>query len=232
MRLTDLWPWGRKPPPARQDTPASTFQASVHSGVVTSQFAAAASVDPRQVFRIRSDLLRIALRDVTALCGMPAAWIELRPLAATSTGSKEPTVQARLVLRQWQPLVLQHAAAIEQLLRQRIAVLDPQSVHWLSAVLWQVAIPADTPLAPLPGPAVWARQPSAPAPGSPPPPSGGGSDGSDGSGVIAGPVHIPRSAAPRERLERSSAWDDGPARQFARAHAATEPAGLGPRPAA
>ncbi len=165
MRLTDLWPWGRHAPAARLDVPASsTFHASQHSAVVTSQFATAASVDPRQVFRIRSDLLRIALRDVTALCGIPAGWIELRPLAATSSQSKEATVQARLVLRAWRPLVLQHAAAIEQLLRQRVAVLDPQSVQWLSGVLWQLAIPADTPMEPLPGPAAWTR-------GTAPPPA-------------------------------------------------------------
>ncbi|TWO65507.1 hypothetical protein FN976_27255 [Caenimonas sedimenti] len=181
---------GKKPgarvPPASAHP--STFQNSTASGFATSSMLSQVPLDARQQFTVRRDLLRLVLRDTLTRTGIPAGWIEMHALAASSSG-KATGVHARFIIRHWNPLLMVHAPGLEQSFVQRLMALDPLADQWVMGFSWQFGLAADAVVAPLPRPGSWTAQPNEPRANLLPMASAAGAD------VIAGPVHISTRAA-------------------------------------
>lgn len=164
-----------------------------------------ASSDARQQFSNRRDLLRMALRDVTTQCGIPSVWLEIRVLAASSSTRKQQGVQARIVVKHWQPLLMAHAPGLERRIIQRLMALDPLADQWLLGLCWQLEVPDEVSMLPLPTAVEWTTnrplrnaRPQRPLP--PLQPSGD---------VIAGPMRLaPGSKDARANLDRMLAAGD------------------------
>src|SRR5688572_12768365 len=127
--------------PAARVQPASpspsSFQNSTASGFATSSMLSQVPLDARQQFTVRRDLLRLVLRDTLTRTGIPAGWIEMHALAATSSG-KATGVHARFIVRHWNPLLMVHAPGLEQSFVQRLMALDPLADHWVMGFSWQL----------------------------------------------------------------------------------------------
>src|SRR5689334_8676841 len=59
----------------------------------------------------RREMLRMALRSTLSRHGIPAAWIGAEMVVSTSR-NREPGVHLRLLIRHWDPRLLEHTAAL------------------------------------------------------------------------------------------------------------------------
>ncbi len=203
------------PSKSRSGPPSSMFPASGQT--------AGGGMDARQQFQVRRDLLRLVMRDLLNRNGIPAAWLELHSLAAQAP-DRTAGVHARFVLKQWQPRIMEHVRGLEQMFVQRLMALDPLADQWMMGMSWQMAVPGDEAIAPLPGPGSWtlpAAREEVIEPTKFIPAIAAGD-------VIAGPVHIDQSAqARRAHLDQLFARND--IERAAAGHGsfeATEPAPL------
>jgi hypothetical protein len=130
---------------------------------------------------------------------------------------REPGVHLRLLVREWDPHLLQHGPALEDNFRKRLLAMDPESPKWLMGISWQFAM-EDRSLCPaLPHPGWWTseRHETAPVAGKPERPVD----------VIEGPLRIGSSNA-KVDLDKMLAENDAEAqrgRATARSFAATQP---------
>lgn len=203
--------FGRSSPPASRASNDSQLarpssMLATHTGFASSGLAPAAPDAARQQFSNRRDLLRMALRDVTTQCGIPSVWLEIRVLAASSSSRKQQGVQARIVVKHWQPLLMAHAPALERRVIQRLMALDPLADQWLLGLCWQLEVPDEVGMLPLPTAVEWTtnrpmRNARPLRAASVPQPSGD---------VIAGPVRLATAGAQdaRASLDRMLAAGD------------------------
>jgi hypothetical protein len=186
--------------------------------------------DDRERFKVRRDLLRVVLRDTLTRAGIPSSWIELNPLAATSS-SKQTGVHARFVVKNWSPLVMMHTPGLERLFIQRLLALDPLANEWVMGLSWQLQLPAEAEVAPLPKAGMWSMVPVVPGTqrvhgARPVAPEGASGD------VIAGPVHIGttgdggRAHDAKAELDRLLAEGDAAKREAPGSYDSTQPAPL------
>jgi hypothetical protein len=201
----------------------STFQSSAASGFSSSSLLNQAPADARQQFTVRRDLLRLVLRDMLTRTGIPTAWVEVQPIAATSSG-KGAGVHVRFLVKHWNPQLMMHAPGLEHAFVQRLMALDPLADQWVMGFSWQLGLAPDVQPAPLPRPGAWTAQPHAPREVAAPAAPRGGAEGD----VIAGPVHIgaASSRGSKADLERLLAEGDADRRGGA-GFDATQPAPLG-----
>jgi hypothetical protein len=111
----------------------------------------------------RRELVAMAVNDTLRKHGIPPSWITAEASPAT-TLRKQRGLHLRLVVRQWQPRLLDHGVALQKSVRARIARLDPLSREWLTGVSWKLE-PVDEAACPaLPDPGYWRalRMPAAP----------------------------------------------------------------------
>jgi hypothetical protein len=139
-----------KPTPVAVRAPAASRTAA-STGFAPSTMDSRASA-PRSV--LRRDLLRMALRDLQQRSGIPAAWLSLDVVPAARAEGGEALL-VRLVLKQWQPRVLEHAPALERLFIQRVTVHDPMASQWLLGLSWRLELPESFDPAPLPPAQSW-----------------------------------------------------------------------------
>ena len=104
---------------------------------------------------------------------MPAPWIVGESLATTSRNG-ERGVHWRLLVKHWDPRILEHGVAFQQALIKRVTTFDPQASTWLSGISWQFALDDESECPPMPHPGSWTAAPKDTAP----------------AGIIEGPVHI------------------------------------------
>jgi hypothetical protein len=150
---------------------------------------------------VRKELVRVCTRETLVHNGIPAAWIKAEPLTTAQAG-RESGVHVRLLVQHWDPRLMYHAVAIQELLEKRILALDPQAEQWLMGMSWQFALQDVSQCPPLPHPGSWTQQPGAPAPqavAAAAAPADGDAD------VISGPTRIRAqqdSPDARKELER------------------------------
>lgn len=111
----------------------------------------------------RRELLRVVLRDELQRHGIPPSWLSAEVLANTSrTG--EQGLHWRLVVRHWDERLVLHAVALQNLLRERVAIIDPQAPEWLMGISWQFAPTDESRCASMPPAGSWAQDAPATAP--------------------------------------------------------------------
>lgn len=147
------------------------------------------------VAHMRRELLRSVLHKTLARHGIPAAWLGAEMLVATSRG-REAGMHWRLLVKHWDARLLTHAVALQNSLVTRLLGADPLAADWLTGISWQFDLPDDASCPAMPQPGYWTAEPRRAA--SP------AAAVSRDAGVIAGPVRIAPSAAPKS----ASAHDD------------------------
>jgi hypothetical protein len=175
------------------------------------------------VHSVRKDLLRVALRETLTRNGIPPGWISADMLR-TNSPKRETGMHVRFQIRHWDPRVMLHGPALEEDFQQRLLMLDPQALNWLSGFSWQYVLEDKTPCPPLPHPGSWMS----------PPPSGHDTGPAPvgpitrPAGIIEGPVLMPRPMDEvRADLERLLAQRDHEMkREGADQYAPTRPASL------
>jgi hypothetical protein len=199
--------WSRKTTKHRVE-PQSRFPASAHPVSAYSASTFGPGEDRKQAVKIQTDLLRIALRDITALCGIPSAWLEIRPLVFKA--GPRNAFHIRVALKHWNPLVLRHAPALERLFLLRVNALDPGAKDWIESVSWQLALPPGAKCEDeLPEASAWTAATAREAPKAIEQPSV-----DPGASIIQGPVRIVRNGGAREALDELIAshmpesWND------------------------
>jgi hypothetical protein len=165
---------------------------------------------PADALTTRRELMRTALRKTLARHGIPAAWIGSEMLVATSR-SRESGMHWRIVVRHWDPRLLEHSVALQNSLVARLVSYDPLAADWLMGISWQFALANEAACPPMPQPGYWTadHRPVAAAPAAAPLAEPAIQPSAD---VIAGPVRIgtPRStrAGNRPREADDSLRDD------------------------
>lgn len=102
----------------------------------------------------RRELLRMAVRDTLHKNGIPAAWIGAEILASPTPG-RERGVHLRLLVKHWEPKILECAVALQQGVKARVLCLDPLSSAWITGISWRFDIADETVCPDLPDPAYW-----------------------------------------------------------------------------
>ena len=146
----------------------------------------------------RRELLRLVLRDTLNRTGIPTSWVSADLLAATSRG-REPGIHVRFLIKHWDPRLMLHGIAFQNVYKKRVLTLEPQAERWLIGISWQFSLPDDSLCPPMPHPGIWTSSiPGAVAAGA----VAAGMDGEHadllgGSIVISGPAATPDSSAAR-----------------------------------
>lgn len=132
----------------------------------------------------RRELLRVVLRDTLNRHGIPTKWVTAELLTTTSrTG--ERGIHWRLVVKHWDPRLLEHSVALQNALVKRVLTFDPLAVSWLNGVSWQVALEDESKCPPLPAPPTWTLNHR----------SAEEAQATPSGDVIEGPVHIGTDSA-------------------------------------
>ena len=107
---------------------------------------------------MRRQLILVLLRDVIRRHGMAPQLIELQMMVVSST-SRGTGLYVRLVLRQWDARLLNHAQAFQNELLADIARFEPKAGEWLHGISWQFEMTDSCPYTTLPDKAFW-QQPA------------------------------------------------------------------------
>lgn len=103
---------------------------------------------------IRHQLVQVLLRDVVRRHGIPPHWIDLQMLVVSSR-SRGPGLYVRLVLKQWDQRLINHAYALQNTLLNDIARFEPRASEWLHGLSWQLEFGDGCPYLTLPGKSFW-----------------------------------------------------------------------------
>lgn len=101
----------------------------------------------------RRELLRIRTRNTLRLSGVPESWIEAQVLLEPAGG--RTFMHLRLVVRHWDPRLLQYAVALQRKLMEEIERIDPQAAQWLLSIVWAFPPELACPFPDLPQPSAW-----------------------------------------------------------------------------
>jgi hypothetical protein len=111
----------------------------------------------------RRELLRVVLRDTLVKHGIPSSWVQPEMLVSTG-GGREPGMHMRLLVKHWDPRLLEHGVAFEKSFNRRVELFDPMAPNWLTGVSWQFALIDPSPCPEMPDPATWTAAPAAAKP--------------------------------------------------------------------
>jgi hypothetical protein len=109
----------------------------------------------------RREMLRVALRDTLNRHGIPATWITAEALSSTARNGEQRGIHWRLVVRHWDPRLLNHGIALQHSLIKRVTAFDPMASGWLTGISWQFALPDEAVCPPMPHPGTWTSEPRA-----------------------------------------------------------------------
>ena len=79
---------------------------------------------------MRKEVLKLVMRETLARNGIPESWLSA-DLLRTNSAKREQGIHVRLLLRHWDPRLLQHGVALEQEFYKRLLALDPLAPNWL-----------------------------------------------------------------------------------------------------
>lgn len=123
--------------------------------------AAGVSVQaPMSEGETRRELLRVVLRDMLHRQGIPPDWIGAEMLTTTGRNGQRG-VHWRLLVKHWDPRIVMHAVALQQVLQRRVTTFDPTSTIWLNGISWQFALSDESVCPALPRAGSW-TSPDAP----------------------------------------------------------------------
>ena len=164
------------------------------------------------------EVLRVVLRESLFRNGIPASWLAPEILRTVRQG-REAGLHLRVLVRHWDPRLLQLAFALERDILMRLQSLDPKAGTWFSGCSWQFALSDVSQCPRLPHPGSWT---------APVPPAAAVEENvmetQAGGDVIAGPVVVEQGRAdPRANLERLLALRDADIRRQARSGDAYAP---------
>jgi hypothetical protein len=172
----------------------------------------------------RREVLRVVVRESLLRNGIPASWLSPETLRTVREG-RDAGLHLRLLVRRWDPRLLQHAVALERDILMRLHSLDPQAGTWFLGCSWQFALADVSQCPPLPHPGSWTAPPTPVAVAQ-----RDVIETQPGGDVIAGPVIVGQAAGdPRANLQRLLALRDADIRRQARgvdAYAPTCPQSL------
>lgn len=103
---------------------------------------------------IRHQLVQVLLRDLVRRHGIPPHWIDLQMLVVSSS-SRGPGLYVRLVLKEWDQRLMNHAYALQNTLLDDIARFEPRASEWLHGLSWQLEFGDSCPYLSLPGKSFW-----------------------------------------------------------------------------
>jgi hypothetical protein len=128
----------------------------------TASVAGPASAPPSRLHgNTRRELMRVVLRDVVARHGIPSHWLsgELVPVPVPGQPQRPPMLHLRVVIRHWDPRLLECTVALQQHLRERACMYDPACEQWLQGISWQFDLPSTGVCPDMPDPQVWKTPP-------------------------------------------------------------------------
>ena len=86
--------------------------------------------------------------------GIPPQWIDLKMLVVSSN-SRGPGLSMRLIIKQWDQRLINHAYALQNTLLADIARFEPRASEWLHGISWQLEFGDTCPYLTLPGTSFW-----------------------------------------------------------------------------
>ena len=188
----------------------------------STQFAASQAAHSRDpgtsVHAVRKEVLKLVMREMLSRNGIPERWLAA-DLLRTNSPKREPGIHVRMLVRHWDPRLMQHGVALEQEFYKRLLALDPLAPNWLMGFSWQFAMTDLSACPPLPHPGSWtAAQQQSQASDKPTTRAGD---------IIEGPVMIPQTQDEvRADLERLLALRDDDMKKHGDGFAPTRPVQL------
>lgn len=111
----------------------------------------------------RRQLVQMLLREGLRRHGIPLGWVECQMLVVQSR-SRGPGMYVRLVMRHWDPRLVNYAYAFQKDLLEAITRFEPQAGIWLHGISWEFNVEDSCPYPEMPDPSVWLEPPAATAP--------------------------------------------------------------------
>jgi hypothetical protein len=102
----------------------------------------------------RSQLAHVLLRDLLRRHGIPAQWIDMKMLVVSSI-SRGAGLHMRLIVKQWDPRLMNYAQALQHEVMADAVRFDPQASQWLHGISWQLEMADSCPYTTLPDKAFW-----------------------------------------------------------------------------
>lgn len=168
----------------------------------STQFTASQSRDAQAgTHGVRKEVLKLVMRETLQRNGIPESWLSA-DLLRTASPRREPGIHVRLLIKHWDPRIMQHGVALEQEFYKRLLGMDPLAANWLMGFSWQFAMEDISRCPQLPHPGSWTAPQSVGAEAADKPTTRSGD-------IIEGPVMIPKSEDDvRADLERLLALRD------------------------
>lgn len=111
---------------------------------------------------LRRQLVQVLLRDVVRRHGIPPGWLDCQMLVVSSR-SRGEGMYVRLVMKHWDPRLLNYAVAFQKALMVDITRFEPHAADWLYGISWQLEVGDTCPYKELPDRSAWqepAQKPS------------------------------------------------------------------------
>jgi hypothetical protein len=102
----------------------------------------------------RSQLAHVLLRDLLRRHGIPAQWIDMKMLVVSSI-SRGAGLHMRLIVKHWDPRLMNYALALQNEVMADAVRFDPQASQWLHGISWQLEMADSCPYTTLPDKAFW-----------------------------------------------------------------------------
>ena len=103
---------------------------------------------------MRRQLVQVLLRDVLRKSGIPPGWIECHMLTVSSR-SLGNGLYLRLIVKHWDPRLMDYAFAFQNTLMTDIEKFEPNASSWLHGISWQLELGDSCPYQTLPEKAYW-----------------------------------------------------------------------------
>ena len=103
---------------------------------------------------LRRQLVQVLLRDVVRRHGIPPGWLDCQMLVVSSR-SRGEGMYVRLVMKHWDPRLLNYAVAFQKALMVDIMRFEPHAADWLYGISWQLDVGDTCPYQELPDRSVW-----------------------------------------------------------------------------
>lgn len=113
----------------------------------------------------RYQLVQMVLRTIMRKYAIPMDWIELREVVVPAK-TQGLGMHIRLVVRHWDPNLMNHAQALQNQMLSDIKRYEPNWKEWLHGIAWQLEMSGSCPYTTLPDRPLWAapEQPDSAAP--------------------------------------------------------------------
>jgi hypothetical protein len=102
----------------------------------------------------RSHLAHLLLRDLLRKHGIPAQWIDMKMLVVSSI-SRGAGLHMRLIVKQWDPRLMNYALALQNEVMTDMVRFDPHASQWLHGISWQLEMADSCPYTAMPDKSFW-----------------------------------------------------------------------------